>query len=272
MIVFNNLGKMGRLGNQMFQISSVLGIAKTTGQQCAFPEWEYQVFFEKPLPRIVDVQHFPVVTETGYHFNPYVGITHTDMDLNGYFQSPKYWIGHEDAIKSYFKLTQAAFHTVCENWLEIIKHMPPRLCKKLETVGMHVRRGDYTNISQHHTDLSATKYYGLALKRMQELLGHTEIDVVVFSDDIDFCKEYFKGKSRFYYAPVTDPVTDMFTLSLMDHHIIANSSFSFWAAYLSGNKQSYTVSPGDMIPWFGPAYSQSDYNTQDLIPKNWIQI
>jgi len=156
------------------------------------------------------------------------------------------------------------------NWLDIIKQIPPR--KKLETVGLHVRRGDYVGVPTHHTDLASTKYYFMALRKMKDLLHYDNINVIVFSDDIDFCKEYFKDQSLIYYAPVTDPVTDLFTLSLCDHFVIANSSFSWWAAYLSGNKVSHVVSPGDMIPWFGPSYNQSEYNTRDLIPQEWHQV
>ena len=261
---------MGRLGNQLFQIASTIGIARALNNAPAFPKWEYQDYFENHLPLLINVNVPAPTVEHGYHFKSYVGTVAVDLALEGYLQSPKYWEGHEDEVKSYFKLTQESFHTAFTNWLEIIKQIPPR--KKLETIGLHVRRGDYVDISDRHTDLCSTKYYELALKKMQELLGYKNLQVILFSDDIAYCKEHFKDMSEFYYAPVTDPVIDLFTFSLCDHFIIANSSFSWWAAYLAGNKVSHVVSPGDMIPWFGPAYNQSEYNTRDLIPKEWFQI
>ena len=273
MITFSRLGQMGRLGNTLFQCSATIGIAKTLGLDYAFPKWEYQDYFEKSLPYI-DLNHKNTMTipELSFQYTPIIEPTYQGViyDINGYRQSPLYWQGHEDEVKSYFKLTQTAFHKVCENWSNIVTQIPPY--GKLETVGLHVRRCDYIEAAAHHTDLSKTRYYDLALTKMQNLLGHEKLNVIVFSDDIDFCKDYFKNHERFYYAPTTDPVLDLFTLALCDHHIIANSSFSWWAAYLSGNEAGHIISPGFLIKWFGPAYPQHEFNTQDLIPHNWIQI
>lgn len=272
MITFLKLGEMGRLGNMLFQIAATIGIAKTLGHEYKFPAWEHQAYFQKPLPLLTGVHALRLIRESGFHYKP-IPPVRGDISIEGYFQSPKYWAGHEDEIKPYLTLTQSAFHAVFDNWINTIKQIPPR--KKLETVGIHVRRGDYVTISDYHTNLAVTKYYTLALSRIINLLGYAEIDAVVFSDDIEFCKGYFtemKSPARFYYAPTTDPVTDLFTLSFADHHIIANSSFGWWAAYLSKNKSGHVISPGNLIPWFGPKYDPTVYNTSDLIPSHWIQI
>jgi len=297
MIAFKKLGQMGRLGNQMFQIASTIGIAKTLKQDYAFPKWEYQSFFEKPLPSldgpyalssgILTIDSTPPTIERGYHFKSYAETVVENLVLEGYLQSPKYWEGHEDEVLSYLKLNEKTFRKVFENFVSLAQKFPPRL--KLELVGIHVRRGDYAGNDLYHTNLANTKYYQLALMKLALLVKHYQLNAVVFSDDIEFCKQYFDQPPyswehlsspgvhnvNFVYSDTQDPIVDMFTMSLMDHQIIANSSFSWWAAYLSGRRKKvpgHVISPGDMIPWFGPKYDQQEYNTEDLIPKEWHQI
>lgn len=122
----------------------------------------------------------------------------------------------------------------------------------LDQVSIHVRRGDYVN-NKFYVDLTKTDYYIRAMEQFPDS------EFLVFSDDIEWCKnerifegcEFSEGKSE---------VEDMTLMSSCKGHIIANSSFSWWAAYISGNK---TVAPKQWHP---------DGVERTIIPNQWIQI
>jgi len=101
MITFNRLGTLGRLGNQLFQIASVTGIALKNGYEYAFPEWKYSQYFETPLPKTTEKK--PVLPEKTYH---YTSVSTDNISLDGWYQTSTYWQGHEKEIKQQFKLKE----------------------------------------------------------------------------------------------------------------------------------------------------------------------
>ena len=147
---------------------------------------------------------------------------------------------------------------------------------------MHVRRGDpgladkrgfkwaYVNLAHQHP-VQPLEYYEKALAEFDDSLP-----VVVFSDSIDWVKEqpFFRG-DRFMFSEPQDkhsdgalvPYLDMCLMSLCDHAIIANSSMSWWGAWLQTNPYQKVVAPK---MWFGSDYS--DKNTKDLYCQNWKVI
>ena len=132
------------------------------------------------------------------------------------------------------------------------------VCSK-EIIALHVRRGDYVDLQSYHT-LLPIEYYTEALSKLPY------VHVLVFSDDIEWCRQQpeFKG-NRFFFSLNNSTAVDMCLMSLCDYHVIANSSFSWWGAWLANSKQ--VIAPSQ---WFGS--SLSDKNTDDVYCEGWIKI
>ena len=128
-------------------------------------------------------------------------------------------------------------------------------------VSVHIRRGDYLKFKGVH-DTCSVDYYDKALFLMKEKLG--DFHPVFISDDIEWCKKVF-GETR-TYSTFTDELEDLSLMVECDHNIIANSSFSWWGAYLNDNPDKIIIGPEK---WFGPNGPQDQ---QDIIPENWIKI
>ena len=94
---------------------------------------------------------------------------------------------------------------------------------------------------------------------------------VIFSDDIEWCKQSFGDHDRIFYSQESDPFEAMYHMSLCSNHIICNSSFGWWGAWLGEmafpKTQHIIVSPKT---WFGPGHSS--YDTKDIIPERWKRI
>lgn len=283
MIGFNEIGMMGRLGNQMFQYAALKGIAANRG-------YEYTIPPEFPLKQVDNyglMEAFELSTnknigfidtktgcrEYGFHFDENVFNKCPDnVSLLGFFQSEKYFNHIEEDIRKDFIFK--------ENWLEPCKGFREQI--KGEVIFLHVRRGDpnlvdkrgfawaYVNLQSTHP-VQPIEYYEKALKEFPE-----DLPVLVFSDSIDWCKqqEIFKG-DRFMFSEPDDkyddgalvPYLDLCLMSLCDHAIIANSSMSWWGAWLIQNPNKKVVAPK---MWFGPDYADKD--TKDLYCENWIVI
>jgi hypothetical protein len=174
------------------------------------------------------------------------------VDLHGYFQTEKYFADAADAVRGEF-----AFHpaTVVEAEQRLASISEPRL-------SVHVRRGDYVDQANFHPPCEVG-YYAAALARMPP-----QWRVILFSDDIAWCRdqEVFAGE-RFVFSDGASNVTDLCMMSLCDHHIIANSSFSWWGAWLGRNPEKRVTAPDR---WFGPSYARLD--TRDLLPGDWLTI
>ena len=127
------------------------------------------------------------------------------------------------------------------------------------TCSVHVRRTDYLRLQQHHPVLSL-EYYREAMNRFSGAL------FLIFSDDIAWCKDNLKSDSM-QFIEGENPITDMYLMSMCNNNIIANSSFSWWSAWMNNADDKKVVAPKT---WFGPAYK--DMNTWDLLPETWIKI
>jgi hypothetical protein len=263
MLAFNHLGHLGRLGNQMFQYASLRGIAARRGYDFGIPpskfedEWRshqlFEVFDLPHLPRqnvkYLDGGNAPVAQEKFFHFDQLLfDQCPNDISLFGFFQSEKYFKHIEESIKEDF--------TFREHILEPCKE----IAEGFENpVSLHVRRTDYlTNNANHHNlDLS---YYEEALKHFDDR------QVIVFSDDPEWCKEQaLFSDDRFLVSESEDNKIDLCLMTFCTSHIIANSSFSWWGAWLANSQK--VIAP---LKWFGP--NNADKETKDLIPETWTII
>lgn len=248
-ISFNLLGKYGRLGNQMFQYAALFAASEKSGKTpCAnISGTNLDTGFE--LTRVEDelmdgegvIYQEPDFSFTDQLFSA-AKMIDANIDIRGYFQSQKYFADYEMEIKDEFDFRPEI--------RECVHLLPTEPC-----VSLHIRRTDYLMMSKTHHNLPM-EYYQEAMK---EFNGYRP---VVFSDDIEWCKENLSWLDKPVFIS-NDEFRDMFLMSMCNGHIMANSSFSWWASYLGGGK---TVAPKT---WFGPEGPQ---DWQDIYLDEWTLL
>lgn len=236
MISFRDLGQMGRLGNQLFQIAATIALAERNNDKYVFPRWEYENHFSLYDCFSTSIETTETFRETGFVYAPIV--YRSNMNLNGFFQSEKYFEDQKDLI--YYSLTPKIGFGI-----------------KYNHASIHVRRGDYLHLTNEYQQLNMD-YYQKAMETIKAK------NYIIFSDDINWCKENFRGDNISYAQGSV--VEDLALMLSCEHNIIANSSFSWWGAYLNKNPSKIVVAPQH---WFGPALP---HNTKDLIPDRWLKI
>jgi hypothetical protein len=127
------------------------------------------------------------------------------------------------------------------------------------TVSLHVRRTDYVTSNGYHP-VQSIEYYKNAI----DIIGDYDY-IFVFSDDIQWCKDNLKFKNMVFMEGFSD-IEDLHIMSLCQNNIIANSSFSWWGAWLNIHPEKKIIAPTN---WFG---EQANLNTSDMIPSDWIKI
>ena len=254
-ISFNSLGGMGRLGNQMFQYASLRGIAANNNLHWMIPPPstptidKYELFdvFEMThcTPGNIGIQEGAYALNFDFHFDEDIyNDCPDDVDLVGYLQTEKYFLEIVDEIHEDFTFKEKAA-------------LPAS-----EYVSIHVRRTDYANFPDYHPMLSVG-YYPEAIA----MLG-LDWTYVVTSDDIRWCKEYFVDSDvNFIFMENTSASADLYIHTQAKHNIIANSSFSWWGAWLNTNPDKRVIAPKR---WFGPALDH--YYMDDIRPESWEQI
>jgi len=278
-ISYNRLGSNGRLGNQMFQYAGLRGIAANRGYDWVIPrpdsygDSNYGLFdcFEMGSVEAKNFGQLNVQSiATGqFHFSQeFFDGCPDNINLHDYFTTEKYFANVKDVIKKDFTFKKE----ILEPCKEIVDELE-------NPIFMHVRRGDYVvNPSAH--PMCPISYYEKALEVFDE-----NSPVLVFSDSIEWCKEqdFFQG-DRFMlseydekYSQTADtllgkqntliPYFDLCMMTLCNGGIIANSTMSWWGAWLMENKTQPIVAPK---PWFGTHYN--DYNMNDLLPDGWVEV
>lgn len=253
-ISFNSLGGYGRLGNQMFQYASLRGIAYEHGYEFSIPAEGHRLFevFTMENCEIRETNKITMqnLTHIGFEFDKALFENCPNYtDLYGYFQSERYFEGISESIRQDFTFNNPD--------TTLIKALRDEADGK-PVVSVHVRRGDYITLQDYHP-LLTKEYYESSMSVFKDVL------FAVFSDDPEWC-EY---QEMFHDCMVIDASdkTTMYTMSQCDHNIIANSSFSWWGAWLNNNYHKVVIAPKK---WFGPAYS--DYDLSDLYPSRWIVL
>jgi len=267
MLAFNHLGRMGQLGNQMFQFAAVKGIARHRGYDFMIPKHEVtlsrsgnkngcELFlpFEPNVDNIGMFQTENFIIETHFHFSQELFDTCQDnASLAGYFQTPKYFNHIEDEIRKDFTFKDE-IKDPCESMIEILN----------KPIALHIRRGDYINHAAHMYN-QKLDYYKDAL----EYFGDDR-QILIFSNDTKWCKEQeMFQESRFFMSESGSSYSDMCLMSLCHSFIIANSTFSWWPAFLATNEDKKVIYPKQ---WFSLTGYAKDYNVSDLFPEEWIKL
>jgi hypothetical protein len=168
--------------------------------------------------------------------------------LDGYWQSQKYFNNIREEIIKYFTPNDDVLNKLKET--EFIE---------TNTTSLHVRRTDYVTSNGYHP-VQDISYYVNAIKE----IGDYDY-LFVFSDDIKWCKDNLKFNNIIYTEGMSE-IEDMMLMSMCKNNIIANSTFSWWAAYLNQNPNKKIVAPKK---WFG---DHVNIDTKDIIPEEWIKI
>lgn len=263
------IGKKGRLGNQMFQYAALIGIAQKQGlnhginykkgNDLTWKEYgidnEYKLLtldkaFNLSAPQYESNKLDKVIKEKYFHFDEVLFNTGDDAILEGYFQTDKYFNHCEDIIKKEFSFKKEIIDA-CNFFLNDKSFN--------ETVSIHVRRGDYINNSYYAQ--SDILYYEKAILKN---FNDKDYNFIVITDDIDWCKLFF-NKKNFYISEGCNQFLDMCIMSMCNHNIITNSSFSWWGSWLNKNLNKKIIAPAQ---WF----TNPEILTKDLYSSNWITL
>jgi len=256
---------MGRFGNQLFQIATAESLAIDNGASTVYfntvagttPKLhETMLYMNTYYNKINFLPHnliksfkFNVCSEKEFAFNP---IRYSpNMLLNGYFQSEKYFFHNGHLIKKLLSMP--------DKQIKVIKQLHPDLfaTNLNDYACVHVRRGDYVNLSNVHTNLAEdTNYYIDAMREFENK------KFIFFSDDISWCANYF-GKEHTYFTSACD-IYDFYIMGLFNNVIMSNSTYSWWSTWLYEKDDKKIIAPKK---WFS-----NNINSNDLIPNRWSLV
>jgi hypothetical protein len=220
---------------------------------------KYPYLKESQIEKIFPKHKRKVYKEPHFHYDGNFLNGRTNQYIKGYWQSEKYFEKYKEEIASIFQLKE-----------DLVKDVKSRIALEgsAQTVSVHIRRGDYINNPEtlNWHGVQNKDYYARAF---EELMKLTHIDkVLYFSDDPewimnellpDFPGQIISNTISF------NQYEDFYLMQQCSHNIIANSSFSWWAAYLNPNPNKIVIAPKR---WFNKA----PFNTEDLYPTEWLKV
>jgi hypothetical protein len=194
--------------------------------------------------------------ESGAAYHPEFKKYPKNTYLKGFWQSEQYFKAYEVEIRKDFRFRESVTEA----------------CKTLKTkisacnaVSLHVRRGDYVNnpsANKFH-GLCSPQYYNSAVNRISET--QKDLGIFIFSDDIGWCREHIKFDIPVHFMETGSAYEDMYLMTQCRHNIIANSSFSWWGAWLNDHVDKIVIAPKQ---WF----ADTSVNTSDIIPDSWFKL
>lgn len=277
---------MGGLGNQLFQIFATISYASKSYVSFAFLNVEtlggggattqrhtyWNSLFHKLSPFLKN--SFPqlkYVNENGFQYNSFNPqyFMGNDACLNGYFQSYKYFQENYAMIYRILNIDKMK-----QDLLNNLNLSSPEYLELENTVSMHFRIGDYKKIQDFHP-LATYDYYERSLLYMQITKPNTNFTILYFCEDCDIddvmviINKLTINYPLYNFKRGLNTLEDwqqMLLMSCCHHNIIANSSFSWWSAYLNSNKDKIVCYPS---VWFGKVAKN---DTRDLCPTDWVRV
>ncbi len=269
----------GRLGNQLFQLALALNISQELGVQVLLEDYVatskgFERFLFKELAvfdyfqycsqldsLMVRVLHHPTIKKFYRPDNLFVEGESGDYEMvlarpykfyTGFFQSPKLFADRDIILKA-FSLKD---EFICEPLSKLL-----HLAEETECLAVSVRRGDFLGLS--HLGACSDGYYLNAIALIQ---GKQSVErIFVFSDDIDYCRDLLAPLNcQVVYVEGFTPAKSLQLMSRCNHFVIANSTFSWWGAWLSEYKDKLVIVPD---PWNDRAEISPDF-----LPTDWITL
>lgn len=217
--------------------------------------WLMRLFVKSALAE----SSYGVIQEPHFQFDPSVLDAPDNVYLDGYWQSEKYFLDVADTIRQDY---------VFKRKLDEQNVLLAESIGKVQAVSVHVRRGDYANnpsVSALHGTCSSA-YFKAAMEIVVQQTRDPHF--FIFSDDIKWCRENINSSYPMTFADSNGPGDahkDLRLMSLCRHHIIANSSFSWWGAWLNPRPDKIVIAP---LRWF----NDPNIDTSDLLPESWLRI
>ena len=200
-----------------------------------------------------------VYEQPGFDFDPAFERLEPPCHLTGFFQSERYFAAHSGLVRQLFNPGLAAKRTAGP----LIVRADTR-----NSVSVHVRRGDYVHDPRTravHGVLDAD-FYQQAIERIRA--GIADPDFLIFSDDIAAARALLGEGQNMIYVEGGSALDDLYLMSRCQHHVIANSSFSWWGAYFGVRDGGLTIAPRQ---WFTDEKLRK-LSIADLFPKAWIVL
>ena len=267
---------IGGVGNQMFQYALGYVISKKTGFELlldlsAYNDYKTRNFelsnfsFDYKVANVEDFselnkKHF--LKKTLYKdkkktFDSSVLKIKNSAYLKGFWQSEKYFLDYRCDILKLFEFKDKNFIKNIELFSDV---------QNSNSVSINLRLGDYvTNEVNRRVHFVCKKeYYANALKYIAQKVDSPKF--FVFSDDLEAAKEYLPDGYDYVFANTANWQEDMYFMSQAKHNVVANSSFSWWAAWLNQNPDKIVVAPSK---WFR---DEARINDKDFVPKSWVKV
>ena len=196
-----------------------------------------------------------LVDRHDYEKNLKILVENNDLFCDGYWQSSKYFDAVKESIRQNF-----SFRDIDTRNEDYSAHLD-----SIDSISIHVRRGDYLS-HRLYRGCCTEEYYRLAINKIRERIRDPTF--IVFSDDIPWCKSTLgKGQDFEYIDWNAGPKSyqDMFLMTRCKHNIIANSSFSWWGAWLNPNREKIVIAPKKWLNSTRIPYG-------DVVPKEWVTL
>ncbi|NLV20290.1 MAG: alpha-1,2-fucosyltransferase [Bacteroidetes bacterium] len=293
----------GGLGNQLFQYATARSLSFELNKKLLF---DLSFYDEERFKNVFRLNQYKIKIELADELEirrirnmkgpNKLSLVLQKMNISTKYTKRTHW--YQDHIDSFYNKRQYVKHPIyLEGWfanpvyfenihLILLKELYPNKLsnetlfwqEKIESsnsVSLHVRRGDYLK-NNYFNNLPAS-YYNKAIDFFRKKKMDPEF--YFFSDDMAFVKNEFKGingvhfvdvnnKKDNYYSTIKD-VEDLYLMSRCKHQVIANSTFSWWGAWLNKNPEKIIIAPKI---WFINEQAQKRYDNGDLISKSWIKL
>lgn len=274
------------LGNQMFQYAFGRRLSLDWNDELKFDLSWFQNIKNNETPRTLDINKFKInLAEVSdqekkqalpgyfsriisqirarldrnyaYHFHSEFLKKKDSAYLDGYFQSYKYFDSIRKTLLDDFVLKNG--------YSQEAQKTKDDIELSTESVAIHVRRGDFTSSCKNWNGLCDIKYYQQGLAEIKK--KYSNVKLFIFSDDIAWARENLKFDSPMVFVsrPVLSTGEELMLMSLCKHQIIANSTFSWWGAWLNQNPQKIVVAPSRWL-------LAANIDTSELLPPEWIII
>lgn len=255
MISFKHLGKKGRLGNQMFQFAFLYHVGKKKGFDIGYDYSNNPLIakiFNLPAQNTDSFrpQNIAIENNNSGYFD--VSNVPDNTDFQGFFQNSRYVDENELDLRQIYSFNDEK-HKKC---FDFIKSFKEKVQKQL--VALHVRRTDYL-VADHMHFVCDKHYYDRAISNFGN-----EYFYILFTDDKQWCSNEFKHIPNIIMN--NDTETDLILMSLCDHNIISNSSYSWWGSWLNENLNKKIIAPNRWYNKVGPQ------NWHEIYRKDMVLI
>lgn len=252
-----NQNPKGAYTQRVFELNQIKYIAQIA-DPAQIKKFSSRGFFSRVLNKTRIKSNF-TFNETTSGYMPNIHQLPANVLLDGYWQTEKYFNAIRATLLNEIR-PSTEFTAKGKFYAENIK--------KLNSVSIHIRRGDYIHhkkANDYHV-ICNLDYYKKAVEILES--SNSNLQYYIFSDDIEWCKSNFDFLKKVeFVVDENDKKSsqDLFLMSYCKHNIIANSSYSWWAAWLNTNREKIVVAPE---LWF----KESNVQSPDLLPESWIKI